>query len=592
MSNKKLSHCFLFALLNAIGITGVISGLSFVDLNNLWAFKYHLFLIIQLNLIILPPMVVINHFFCQKSARIVIVLFVALLTILFYTDALVYSQYRFHLSINVLRLFFSGGVNFDISVMLRFALYFIGLIVLQLILLWGLLLMESSVAKKITLVLLLLIGTALITSFIFNNKGNNDALRKSFPLLWIPVHRTGNDSSAFDFQQLRQQINNSTANYPRHPINYATAQPLNLLFVVIDAWRADDMNMITTPNVAAFADNSRVYKNHWSGGNGTPPGMFSLFYGLPEIYSSLFVKEGVRPLLLQRLAELNYQFLVYGSAALTSPVFRNGLFLGIDHLRRYTPGDTPWLRDVQITKDFINHLDDRKPFFGLLFYDAAHGYSLPENSTPHFQPSWTALDVLKLTPNASSVEVHNLYRSALYNIDGLIGNVLTHLKNRKLLDNTIVIITADHGQEFNDNKKNYWGHGSNFSRTQLQVPLVIHWPGKDKQQVLAKTLHYDISATLLKEFLHAQGKTDNYSSGHSLFEPIPNSEWMVATAYGECIAFISRDIIKVFYLDGTTETLNPHLDPISSGKTPPSLGALMASLTDYVKPSIDKAAVN
>jgi hypothetical protein len=40
-------------------------------------------------------------------------------------------------------------------------------------------------------------------------------------------------------------------------------------------------------------------------------------------------------------------------------------------------------------------------------------------------------------------------------------------------DNTIVIITADHGQEFNENKLNFWGHNGNFTKYQTQVPLII-----------------------------------------------------------------------------------------------------------------------
>ena len=49
-------------------------------------------------------------------------------------------------------------------------------------------------------------------------------------------------------------------------------------------------------------------------------------------------------------------------------------------------------------------------------------------------------------------------------MDDLIGKVINQLKNKGLLENTIIIITGDHGQEFNDNKKGYWEHGGNFSK--------------------------------------------------------------------------------------------------------------------------------
>ncbi|MDP2514042.1 sulfatase-like hydrolase/transferase [Photobacterium damselae subsp. piscicida] len=51
---------------------------------------------------------------------------------------------------------------------------------------------------------------------------------------------------------------------------------------------------------------------------------------------------------------------------------------------------------------------------------------------------------------------HNRYKNALFYIDGLIAKVLKHID----LQNTIIVITSDHGQEFNDNKQNYWGHSA------------------------------------------------------------------------------------------------------------------------------------
>ncbi|WP_306686870.1 sulfatase-like hydrolase/transferase [Candidatus Coxiella mudrowiae] len=51
----------------------------------------------------------------------------------------------------------------------------------------------------------------------------------------------------------------------------------------------------------------------------------------------------------------------------------------------------------------------------------------------------------------------NRYRNAAHFDDALVGQVLQALKGHQLLKNTIVIITADHGEEFNENHQNYWG---------------------------------------------------------------------------------------------------------------------------------------
>ena len=66
---------------------------------------------------------------------------------------------------------------------------------------------------------------------------------------------------------------------------------------------------------------------------------------------------------------------------------------------------------------------------------------------------------------------------------------------------TYIVITSDHGQEFNDLNKNYWEHPSNFAQYQTKVPLVMHWPGKSPQQWQHRTSHCDIAATLMPHLL-------------------------------------------------------------------------------------------
>jgi hypothetical protein len=80
----------------------------------------------------------------------------------------------------------------------------------------------------------------------------------------------------------------------------------------------------------------------------------------------------------------------------------------------------------------------------------------------------------------------------------------------------VVIITSDHGQEFNDNKKNYWGHNSNFSDPQTKVPLVIRWPGKKPRQLEHLTSHFDVAPTLISDALDCINKPSDYSLGKHL----------------------------------------------------------------------------
>ena len=53
--------------------------------------------------------------------------------------------------------------------------------------------------------------------------------------------------------------------------------------------------------------------------------------------------------------------------------------------------------------------------------------------------------------------------------------MLTQLQLQGLDDQTIVVVTSNHGQEFNETQSNSWGYDSNYSTYQVQVPWC--WPG-------------------------------------------------------------------------------------------------------------------
>src|SRR5690606_38343527 len=130
-------------------------------------------------------------------------------------------------------------------------------------------------------------------------------------------------------------------------------------------------------------------------------------------------------------------------------------------------------------KEWISFLSERaenKPFFGFLFYDAPHQYAFPPDEKLKFLPSWERIDYMDLHPQFDPLPFKNRYKNSVHFVDRLVGEVLTDLRNRGLDKNTVIVLTGDHGQEFNDSGQNYWGHNSNFSIAQTHVPLVIYWP--------------------------------------------------------------------------------------------------------------------
>jgi membrane-anchored protein YejM (alkaline phosphatase superfamily) len=93
---------------------------------------------------------------------------------------------------------------------------------------------------------------------------------------------------------------------------------VNVLLIVIDAMRADALVPDIAPSLAGLASGAVRFDRHYSGGNSSRTGMFSLFYGLPPTYWEAFARVGRPPVLMDMFAKRGYQFGIFSS----TPVYR------------------------------------------------------------------------------------------------------------------------------------------------------------------------------------------------------------------------------------------------------------------------------
>ncbi|RUR33858.1 DUF229 domain-containing protein, partial [Vreelandella andesensis] len=195
-----------------------------------------------------------------------------------------------------------------------------------------------------------------------------------------------------------------------------------------------------------------------------------------------------------------------------------------------------WERDRQITESWLAWSEEEsrgssdRPFFSFLFYDAVHGYSHPAE-VQRFTPYWESINHLALGPDFDPEPYWNRYRTAARYVDQQLGRVLDDLDARGLLENTVVVITSDHGESFNEHGKNYWGHGSNYTPEQVQVPLVMHLPRHPGGKITRRSHHADIAPTLLEEVLGCEIAPQRYTLGHNLLDPEVKREWMLSGSY-------------------------------------------------------------
>lgn len=156
---------------------------------------------------------------------------------------------------------------------------------------------------------------------------------------------------------------------------------------------------------------------------------------------------------------------------------------------------------IRIGWCFLGQRDPAKPFFGFWFYDSVHGYSYPDPHRGPYSNLWQPIDRTQLNATFDPESYANRHGNAVHFVDGLVQRVVEDLKRRDLIHATLILVTSDHGEEFNDNKLNFWGRGSNYARAQLYVPFFLLWPGRSKQVFADRSGHMDIASTLLTELL-------------------------------------------------------------------------------------------
>jgi membrane-anchored protein YejM (alkaline phosphatase superfamily) len=476
-------------------------------------------------------------------------------TLLLITDTMIFSQYRFHLNGIFFEMFFSDATKEIFNFTQQEWLTFVGVGLVLLLIeiaysvwLWRKQAILSNIQRGIRIGVGL--GTCLIVSYLMfllsciqPTYSGITQQPQAFPLYNVILSRLlplPDSLSALEMAGQTQFLQpgqlEKKLNYPLKPLQCEAPQnPLNVVMIVIDSWRFDMLNREVTPSITEFAQKSTRFMQHYSGGNATQPGIFSLFYSLPGTYWTAMLEQKKGPVFVQKLLKQGYQMGIFSSARLTMPAFDNTIFRDVSELSLNTPGDTSTQRDRHITSEFKYFVKQvgrtSSPFFTFLFYDAAHSYCDSSKTKPIFSPTVSECNRALFNPAVTPLPYLNRYKNALYTVDQQVNEVLLTLKKQNLLANTVVILTSDHGEEFNDEKRGYIGHASNFTDYQVKVPLLIYWPKQTPKIVTKKTNHYDIAPTLLTQVLGCKNPASDYSVGQLLDSKEPVPDYLQVTSY-------------------------------------------------------------
>jgi arylsulfatase A-like enzyme len=283
----------------------------------------------------------------------------------------------------------------------------------------------------------------------------------------------------------------------------AAAGRPNILLILVDTLRRDRLTPYgyrreTSPEIARrLAAPGTVMEDAYSQAPWTLPSVVSLMTGRypGELLGGDLAAYGIPPdvePLAERLAAAGYET----AGFLANPTMHVGAGFERGFRTFYAPpADPEWLRrhadDLnRHAQPWITAYQDRdRPFFLYLHYIDPHDpYDNPETAGNHspFEGEYRGPvggdwvhgiysgKLALADPVRDLAHLSALYDSEVHYVDRAIGELLDRLRP-EVLARTLVLLTADHGEELLDHGG--WKHGQTLYEEQIHVPLIWRWDG-------------------------------------------------------------------------------------------------------------------
>ncbi len=370
-----------------------------------------------------------------------------------------------------------------------------------------------------------------------------------------------------------------------------SARSANLVIVLMDAARADHFGCYgyprqTTPNVDWLAAESVVFENYFSVFPQTKPSTTSLFTGLyPSTHlvthNSVEVPAGL-PSLAGALKAAGFRTAMLTSSAVASP--RLGIGAGFDTVLQSfpqpdtrkgleEPGVTDWKGNEQTPEALVGEFErwlaseHSGRFFAYVHFLPPHvPYRAPREVKRLFTDAWEWGEVpspqveqsAPIDPADARAWI-NSYDANLRWSDWGVGEIVRLLSERQMLDDTLLIVLADHGEAFGEH--GYTFHTKGVYDELVHAPLVMRLPGRPglagRVSGLAQTV--DLFPTLCDLFGIGIPKG---VQGTSLLPLLTNRtqqvrDYAYATCFGSPASYLVRDqrYALILYGSGTRRAL-------------------------------------
>ena len=289
--------------------------------------------------------------------------------------------------------------------------------------------------------------------------------------------------------------------------------PAKLILISVDCLRSSHVGVYgyerdTTPRLDALAADGVVFETTVSTSSYTHPTHMSMLTGLPPaIHGATRTRRLSEEVafLPELLAEAGYRTDGVVSGAFLSQNF--GFERGF-HTYRYIQ-DPGAGKLVDEALDVLSRGEGQRQFLFFHLFDPHLPYVPPAEFRMRFGPrppdiSHLNHKVLRRIPPSSEEEIRHvidLYDGEIAYLDQELGRFFDELAARGLYDQSLIIVTADHGEAFYEH--GHWEHAQTLYEEMVRIPLIVKWPKSSPiaagSAIETQVSQTDIFPTLLEQ---------------------------------------------------------------------------------------------
>ncbi len=304
----------------------------------------------------------------------------------------------------------------------------------------------------------------------------------------------------------------------------AVAQRRSVVLIVLDTVRADHLRSYgyerpTSPHLERWAQHGALFENAIASSSWTLPSFASIYtghhpgrHGAGERFEHSELRiSGIAedlPTLAERFREAGYATIAFATNPFLHRKF--GVDRGFDEYS-FVPASNRDIRDAETTVDlalaWFDQQSDRPCFAMIHLFDPHMDYFPPEDIRGKFTEGYEGplefpvtggarirSGILRLDA-ADEQYVIGSYDEELVYLDRELGRLLDGLAERELLEEGVVILTSDHGEEFFEHGS--FEHGHAAYQELLHVPLVIWGESVQPSRISQPVSHVDLFPTAL-----------------------------------------------------------------------------------------------